>query len=198
MHKGCTWNHIVIEVAFPPPKAPKPLALFICKPLNNKEHAISLPKFHKDFLDNGYTASNPTNSETPTHMFCAKGIYKIHQLTKCYRLHNNITYILAHLPNFLLLDWSISTKHNEHMCAFLGTPSSPSTVWLKEAWQSTPLLSECRRNYSQSSECKRHFGQPHHIYIYFLFTTSHSLVQTWFKIFAHILVLSSGHCPFKT
>ena len=128
MHKGCTWNHIVIEVAFPPPKAPKPLVLFICKPLNNKEHAISLPKFHKDFLDNGYTASNPTNSETPTHMFCAKGIYKIHQLTKCYRLHNNITYILAHLPNFLLLDWSTSTKHNEHMCAFLGTPSSPSTV----------------------------------------------------------------------
>ena len=34
------------NVAFPPPKAPKPLASFLHQPFNSKEHAVSLFIFH--------------------------------------------------------------------------------------------------------------------------------------------------------
>ena len=79
VHKGCTSNHSDIKVAFLPPKALEPFALFLYKPFNNKEHVIALSIFHKDFLDSGCTASNPTSSETPINLYRAKRIYRIHR-----------------------------------------------------------------------------------------------------------------------
>ena len=156
-------TRIPVKVDSPPPKAPEPLVSFLYKPFNNKEHAFSLSRSHENFLDSRCTASNPTPSETQTHLYCVKRIYKTHQrndnmhvsagegvydtsglcpplcatnsnifastfgiesdngaatfvrpiasyeVTKYYPLHDNLTFVLAHPENFLLLDYGIPT-----------------------------------------------------------------------------------------
>ena len=151
-------------MAFPPPTAPKPLASFLYEPFNKQEHAISLSRSHQDFHSCGCTASNPTPSETPTHLYRAQRVYQLHrsndnvgisagacvydtaalcppfcatnsnmfastfgieyndgpttfvrpvasyEVAKCYRLHDDLTYVLAHPANFLLLDCGIPLR----------------------------------------------------------------------------------------